>query len=140
MNTQLSQLMNRVKKKKNGCWEWTGFRVKEGYGGVAWQGKVKRAHRIFYELTVGPVPEGLVLDHLCRVRHCVNPDHLEAVTQKVNVQRGMGHGSRDECPYGHPLVSRSGERRYCKVCNRLRMRERRKLLQTSPAESFNGLS
>jgi hypothetical protein len=66
------------------CWEWTGWRDKDGYGGCG----DGRAHRVAWTKLVGPVPEGLVLDHLCRNPPCVNPDHLEPVTPKVNTARG----------------------------------------------------
>lgn len=76
-----------------GCWLWTGAKNWTGYGqrSVRVDGKVRtaRAHRMAYELLVGPIPEGLTIDHLCRVRHCVNPDHLEPVTMKENARRGV---------------------------------------------------
>ncbi len=68
----------------SGCWFWLGA-LSRGYGSL----KNARAHRVAYEMTIGPIPEGLVIDHLCRVTSCVNPDHLEAVTQAENVRRGL---------------------------------------------------
>lgn len=74
--------------KTDSCWLWTAS-LTFGYGSF-WDGKGQvRAHRFAYELLVDPIPEGLQLDHLCRIRHCVNPDHLEAVTNAENVQRGV---------------------------------------------------
>lgn len=70
------------------CWLWTGFIMWKGYGSLKYFGKPKRAHRLAYELVYGEVPKGLVLDHLCRNRSCVNPEHLEAVTNQVNIVRG----------------------------------------------------
>src|SRR5688572_16860021 len=74
--------------RTGGCWLWTASRILSGYGQVRFEGKNQRAHRVAYALVKGPIPEGLVLDHLCRVKHCVNPDHLEAVTQAENLRRG----------------------------------------------------
>lgn len=72
-----------------GCWEWLRARHPDGYG-AAWDGKrVRRAHRVMYERLVGPIPTGLVLDHLCRNPGCVNPAHLEPVTDAVNLRRGQ---------------------------------------------------
>lgn len=92
----------------SGCWLWTGYVRRDGYGTL---GKM-RAHRATYIAFRGPIPEGLELDHLCRVRHCVNPDHLEAVTHRVNTMRGIrvapwnrgaNNARKTQCPYGHPF-------------------------------------
>lgn len=93
------------------CWHWNGHvDRKTGYG-YAWKNGVGGhafAHRQFYMLHVGPVPEGLVLDHLCRNRGCVNPDHLEPVTQRVNTLRGIGPSAQlaaqTHCKRGHELA------------------------------------
>jgi hypothetical protein len=90
---------------KGGCWEWTGRITPQGYGTISLAGKSHRAHRLSYEALVGPIPDGLGLDHLCRNRPCVNPDHLEPVTQSVNTKRGFGIGTKHSmvthCPKGH---------------------------------------
>lgn len=70
------------------CWEWTGTIRPDGYGQLRAYGKMQRAHRVVWEWLAGPIPEGLTLDHLCRNRACVNPDHLEPVSVGLNVQRG----------------------------------------------------
>ena len=80
------RIMAKVDKTET-CWLWTGALAPNGYG-VGWNGeRTRQAHRLVYELLVGPIPEGKHLDHLCCVRNCVNPDHLEPVTQAENNRR-----------------------------------------------------
>ncbi len=129
------------------CWIWTGARNdrRGGYGtfGVSHVTK-KYAHRVAYELAIGPIPAGLVIDHLCRVHDCVNPFHMEAVAHKENVRRGEGVGvvglaalvdrqkSKTLCPAGHPYAGDNlivsprgnGEYRRCLECTLRRRRER----------------
>jgi HNH endonuclease len=79
-----------------GCWLWTGQLSDRGYPMTTYANKKYRAHRLFYEQARGPIPAGMTLDHLCRVRCCVNPDHLEAVTQTENRRRGVRAHLPDE--------------------------------------------
>lgn len=81
-------------KKTDGCWIWQGPDNGQGYGTLRLPGVRKKsyAHRVSYEMLVGPIPEGLYLDHLCRNPPCVNPDHLEPVTHAENVRRGLAVG------------------------------------------------
>lgn len=86
--------MTRYTVDEKGCWIWSGAVHKTGYGQIKWNGKSTVAHRVVYTLTKGEIPKGLVIDHLCSVKLCVNPDHLEAVTSKTNTQRAW---DRNHC-------------------------------------------
>lgn len=113
---------------------WTGTLHHSGYGQFKIHGRIVAAHRMSYELRVGPIPPELVLDHLCRVRHCVAPLHLEAVTNAENIRRGdtgLAAGAqmraKTHCPQGHPYDEanayvRSDGSRICRACKRLRDR------------------
>lgn len=108
--------------KADGCWTWLASTTSEGYGQIRADGINRSAHRLSWEMSQGPVPHGLVLDHLCRNRACVNPDHLEPVTQRVNVQRGE-RAQRTHCPRGHAYSPentrvRAGKRN-CVACHRI---------------------
>lgn len=117
------------------CWLWTAAKTRTGYGRFQFEGKARLAHRMAYELIRGPIPSGLTLDHLCRVRSCVNPAHLEAVPLRVNLLRGMSfvadNARKTTCPKGHPyeganLYERSSRRnRRCRACGREWMRDDR---------------
>ena len=78
----------KVRKTDDGCWLWTANADRDGYGMVTIQSKKQYAHRAAYQSFRGPIPAGMTLDHTCRVRNCVNPEHLEAVTHRENVLRG----------------------------------------------------
>lgn len=120
---------NNVKVDSAGCWLWTGTQHEQGYGLLCVGRRKHRAHRMTYETLVGVVPDGLVLDHLCRVTRCVNPEHLEAVTQHENIMRGNGptaaNARKTYCPQGHPYsganlrVTPDGWR-YCFTCKQER--------------------
>jgi Flp pilus assembly pilin Flp len=106
-------------------WLWRGSLATKGYGRLRLDGVKVLAHRASYEAYVGPIPEGLTIDHLCRVRACVKPAHLEAVTMRENVLRGIGpaaiHARQTHCKRGHLLAgehvyqSPEGHRR-CRTC------------------------
>lgn len=107
---------SKVNKTEN-CWLWLGGQNGLRYGQV-WLTKKKGhcvAHRFAYEEIVGKVPEGLVLDHICRVRHCVNPDHLEPVTFAENIRRGI-NSTRETCRNGHPFDGKNAKQRTCSIC------------------------
>ncbi|MFI7072082.1 HNH endonuclease signature motif containing protein [Micromonospora sediminicola] len=109
-----------------GCRLWRRGTSHDGYAQVSYRGVDSYAHRVAYELLRGPVPEGLQLDHLCRVRHCVNPDHLQPVTHRVNTLRGDGptaiNAAKSHCDNGHEFTAESTYRhrgrRQCRICNR----------------------
>ena len=120
-------------KKTEECWLWIAYRNWKGYGtfGVrpttgGRQYEIVQAHRYAYLTLVGPITEGITLDHLCRVRHCVNPSHLEVVTNRENILRGIGPTARNarktHCVKGHAFTEQntyqrkneSGKR--CRIC------------------------
>lgn len=105
------------------CWNWLGGISDVGYGNFWYQGTTVSAHRFAYQLCVGAVPEGLALDHLCRNTACVRPDHLEAVTNRVNILRGISpsadNSRKSHCGNGHAFANHGvmlRGRRYCSVC------------------------
>ena len=117
----------------DGCWEWQRARSAAGYGVLRIKQKNHYAHRLMYEKLVGPIPDGLTIDHLCRNRGCLNPAHLEVVTGGENTLRGDGptarHARQTHCVHGHEFtpentrISRRGNR-VCRTCHRERERKR----------------
>jgi hypothetical protein len=131
----------------SGCWAWNGTLAQDGYGRVpsGRRGVTIPAHRLAYEYTKGPIPAGMQIDHLCRVKCCINPDHLEAVTASTNVRRGLVPMTASEhmkavrarqtavprthCPRGHELTAENVRIEYqhrngspvrkCRECRRL---------------------
>lgn len=126
----MDRLMARVIVTASGCWIYTGPLNHGGYGvisiGQRTDGRSiqRRAHRVAYEHLVGPIPDGLTLDHLCRTPACVNPSHLEPVTAAENIKRAAA--SITTCAQGHPYdasntIRRRDGRRRCRECNRVRV-------------------
>lgn len=116
----------------SGCWLWTASVNNQGYGVIGrggHNGGMALAHRVMYLATYGSISEGLILDHLCRVRSCVNPKHLEAVTYKQNSQRGNGGknwAAKTHCPQGHAYTAENTYlyrgRRSCRACHNIATR------------------
>lgn len=126
----VDRFMEKILKLDNGCHEWQAYRGENGYGRFYLDGKGALAHRWSYEHFVGPIPDGLQIDHLCRNHACVNPEHLEPVTASENVLRGIGpqlaserFRQKTEFPKGHPYSDentyiRDGHGRTCMTCKR----------------------
>lgn len=126
---------------ENGCWRWLRSCYSNGYAHLSKRidGKPKNflVHRLSYELFVGPIPAGMTIDHLCRVRDCVNPAHMEVVTQRENTLRGLApsaiHARKTHCPQGHPYDVITSNKRDCSICiaarqHRTYMKNRKKRL------------
>jgi hypothetical protein len=132
------------------CWTWKGHVIPKGYGQIYVGGRMKRAHRVAYELAIGPIPEGMNLDHLCHTRdsscsggdsclhrRCVNPLHLEPVSARDNTHRSTvaiaaQNAAKTHCPQGHEYTPENtyvwadapGASRHCRTCARERARSR----------------
>jgi hypothetical protein len=146
---EFDALPERIKQKirftESGCWEWTACIDTPGYGRIYWEGKLEESHRVVYELLVKPIPDGLVIDHMCHTsacgktdrecphRRCQNPAHFKVVTQGSNALRGDSppavNARKDACDNGHEytpetMVMDGGNRR-CKICRREADKRRR---------------
>ena len=121
---------SKYRVAESGCWLWQAGKTWGGYGRFRLNGADRYAHRVSYETFVGQIPDALEIDHLCRVRACVNPAHLETVTRSVNQQRGIGFAGinfrREVCVRGHEFTGRkkSNGTRFCQPCNTLSHRRR----------------
>lgn len=106
-----------------GCWLWGGGKTAGGYGVFGSHGTQTTAHRWAYEALIAPIPEGLHIDHLCRVRACVNPWHMEPVPPSVNTARRPMPPLKTHCVHGHPFNEQNtyyqGTKRTCRECNRI---------------------
>lgn len=130
----IERFSEKTRAADNGCIEWTAYVGENGYGRFYVDGRGALAHRWSYEFHVGPIADGLVIDHLCRNTRCVNPEHLEPVTMSENVLRGIGpqiaverYRAITHCPAGHPYTDdntyRGGRGRTCITCKQVKRRE-----------------
>jgi hypothetical protein len=132
----------KVEVDDNGCWLWTGYVTPDGYSQLTIRPRRHRGHRLSYELLVGPIPEGREIDHLCRVRRCINPDHLEVVTRSENNRRSQRNWIPDVngapmCFRGHAVqganaIHDTDGKTRCRTCRReARLRRLARLKQAA---------
>ena len=144
---RIERFLSRAFPEPNsGCWLWTGPMRPRGYGASNICPGEQLAHRAAYRLLVGPIPDGLTIDHLCRNRACVNPVHLEPVVNRENVLRGYGptaeNARKDACIRGHAYTPENTiERvrdgyptRECRACNRVKQRAYKAKVRTKHVE------
>lgn len=142
MDSDLQRFEAKIVRHPGGCWEWTGAKNDGGYGKFRLGRKIVFAHCFSYERFSGPIPDTKVLDHLCRNPSCVNPGHLEPVTQQVNALRGVGitaqNAAKTHCPHGHSYVSeniyRWRGRRICRQCKAASSRRHKALARQARKE------
>lgn len=144
-----SELLRRTALAEDGCWNWTGTVDRGGYGHLSIGAKYVQAHRFAYSLFVGPIAAGMTIDHLCKNRRCVNPDHLEVISLRENVLRSDGpcalNARKTECKNGHPLsgdnlrvlYENGRRRRRCIACARA-AQAAFKIRHQSPQNTNNG--
>lgn len=130
----LERIRNKIRiDQKTGCWEWQGHRSPDGYGQVKYHGAVHSVHRLTYRLLVGPIPDGMQLDHFaCDNRACGNPEHVRPTTVRENVLRSGSiqslNAAKTHCVNGHPFTPENTTRhpnggRQCRACDQRRGRE-----------------
>jgi hypothetical protein len=140
-NNDIERFMGHVDVTKS-CWVWKGSKDKNGYGFYWSKNKVRRAHRFIYSKMIGDLVDGMVIDHLCHNPSCVNPDHLEQVTQRENTFRSTTsvaiiNSSKKECMNGHTFsysntIIRKDGTRNCRTCINLLKKKYRRLAKQVP--------
>lgn len=133
-DSDVDRFLAKIEKQENGCWEWTATHNNQGYGQFRIGNFTAKAHRISYMMFVGPIPDGLELDHLCRNRSCVSPEHLEPVTSQENTLRSpiavaAINAAKTHCLNGHEFTPENTymqgkhlQNRGCRECQRNRQR------------------
>ena len=133
--SELQRISKKFQISETKCWLWQGSLSPTGYSYIGYRGKTHRGHRLLYQMLRGETPKELVCDHLCRVRHCINPYHIELVTQRENLERGLSLVPEDYCKRGHKMegdnlyfIPTRGARtcRACRVYRRKKYYERDK--------------
>ena len=143
----LARFMAKVRVLENGCHEWTGAKIRCGYGIFALTKKRHPvAHRFIYEALVGEIPAGLVIDHVCNNRACVNPAHLRPASHRENILRGNGiasmYAARTHCKNGHELagsnlaIGKDGYRT-CRICRNKRGAEQNRAFREANRDRLN---
>lgn len=140
--TRLERFESRIAKGTR-CWAWTGASQGGGYSQFYDKGKNLLAHRVSYELYIGPIPTGMTIDHLCRNRACVNPAHMEPVSNGENILRGVSFSARNarktQCDSGHEFTLENTYRwrngRHCRACRRFAVQKYR----AAGADSSNSI-
>lgn len=128
MRTLGQRFLDKIGPRANDrCWHWLGAKGSNGYGQMWVIDHKEQAHRISYWLFVGPIPAGATVDHICKVKDCVNPKHLRTMTMLENVMDGCKNLKKTHCPKGHPYGGKNLIRyktfRYCRTCKNVRDRE-----------------
>ena len=125
-----TRLLDKISPEPNsGCWLWLGAMTGNRYGSIKFKQKSAPVHRVSYTVFKGEIPAGFEIDHLCRVKCCINPDHLEAVLHKVNLLRGKSpsanNARKTHCSHGHAFtpentyIQPSNGGRLCRICKRI---------------------
>ncbi len=129
-STEAKLLKSAVRDPETGCLRWSGAHTRTGYGHMRVDGRARPVHRLAFECWVGPIPEGLEIDHVfergCRFRDCLEPSHLEAVTHRENLRRVSRRTTH--CPAGHPysgenLIMLNATKRRCRACHNAQQRQ-----------------
>lgn len=136
---EIEFITKRFKISENGCWDWTGNKNRQGYGRVPFRGRVVVPHRLLHQTIFGEITPGLVSDHICENKSCVNPKHIEPVTSKENIYRGCAPPSinirKTHCASGHKFTTEntyiSRGMRACRTCNMLKERRKRARLRNA---------